>query len=355
MTSFLYAAPLLKQGKGTGLTSTVLRNPPQWKNVDQFNAEYALMHDRHLIRKHFSVKLSPLTPENGADVGLSMMLTNYLMWESVGRHKLALSERMPRAMLFRWLYSHFFKLCLPFPRPTSDFTLVYAPLNMTTFMRLLDLVAELGYPAHWISSIVSAVASGEITTAARAPRKYVLTPAAIDRTHESRTISVRPWTDEFTTLATMWRGVWPGCPLVLTKELLPPLGSIGEYAIRFPDFAATDLGFPHFALVFWDRPKYGDPPRNLRPVLFDDEKGDLTSLARDIRTDGVQILSTFTWVGKTNTAGFWLRSDVVDRMCADGWVVYIWRVDAWVSLTGGMPLDGAITRKGFYDAGVTLP
>lgn len=353
-TSFLYAAPLLNQGKGTGLTSNVLRNPPQWKNIDQFIAEYLLMHDRHLIQKYFSVKLSSLTPENDSILQLSMVMSDYHMWESVGRRKLALPERVPRAMLFRWLYSQFFKLCLPFHHPTSDIMLVYAPLNMTTFMRLLDLVAELGYPAHWISSIVSAVASGEIATTARAPRKYVLTPGAIDRTHESRTISVRPWADEFTTLATMWRGVWPGCTLVLTKESLPPLGSIGEYSIRFPDFTATDLGFPHFMLVFWNRPKYGDPPRNLRAVLLDDEKGNLTSPARAIRADGVKILSTFTWTRKTNTVGFWLRSEVVDRMSADGWVVYIWRVDAWVSLTGGMPLDGAITRKGSYDTGVPL-
>ncbi|KAI8623945.1 hypothetical protein F5Y19DRAFT_481085 [Xylariaceae sp. FL1651] len=353
LASFLYAAPLLKQGKGTGLTSNVLRNPPQWKNVGQFNAEYLLMHDRLLIQKHCSVKLTPLMPAATFDF---LIMSEYHMWQSVGRRKLAFYERMPREMLFRWPYSHFLKLCLPFPRPTFDMSLVYAPLNMTVFMRLLDLVAELGYPGHWISSIVSAVASGEITTTARAPRKYVLKPGAIDQTYDPRTISVRPWVDEFTTLAAMWRGAWPSCTLVLMKESLPPLGSIGEYSIRFPDITGKDLGFPHFAPVLWNRRKYGDPPRNLYRLLLDDgEKGDLTSSARAIRADDVKAPSTFTWTRKTSTAGFWLRSDAVDEMSANGWVVYIWRVDVWVSLTGGISHDGAITRKGSFGTGLTIP
>ncbi|KAI1288840.1 hypothetical protein F5Y03DRAFT_401508 [Xylaria venustula] len=75
LTSFMYAVPLLKQGNGTGLTSNVLRNPPQWKSIDQFNAEYLLMHDRDLIRKHFAVKLSSLSQEGGISglIELKMM------------------------------------------------------------------------------------------------------------------------------------------------------------------------------------------------------------------------------------------------------------------------------------------
>ncbi|KAI0972462.1 hypothetical protein F4678DRAFT_61104 [Xylaria arbuscula] len=195
LTSFMYAVPLLKQGNGTGLTSNVLRNPPRWKSIDQFNAEYLLMHDRDLIRKHFAVKLSPLTQEGGSSVFIaiaSMTMSDYRMWESVGQRKLVFTERLPREKLFYWLYSFFFKLCLPFPRSVPHFTLVYAPLNMTVFMRLLGLVAELGYPSHWISSIVSAVASGEITTTTRTPTKYVLTTPRRSACGRGPTSS-RPW------------------------------------------------------------------------------------------------------------------------------------------------------------------
>ncbi|KAI1269157.1 hypothetical protein F5Y18DRAFT_178241 [Xylariaceae sp. FL1019] len=357
LTSFLYAAPLLRQGNGTGLTSNVLRNPPHWKNVNQFNAEYLLMHDKELIRKHFALKLSNLTPKEEDDAGAQLpyyiVMMDYKMWESTGRSKLTLAERLPRGALFRWLYGHFFKLCLPFPRPRSDYKLVYAPLNMTAFMRLLDLAIELGYPTHWISSIISAIASGELTTTARAPRKYVLTPGAIDRVHESRTMSVQPWTDEFTTLAAMWRYAWPDGTAVLAKDTLPSLGDICQYSIQFPPFSALDLNYPHFALLFWNQPKYGSPPRDLRPILLDDENGDLTPSTRAIRANGVKMLSTFTWVRKTNTAGFWLRSDVIDKISTEGWFVYIWRIDVWGRLTEGIPIAEAVNRKGFYDTVTT--
>ncbi|KAJ3576915.1 hypothetical protein NPX13_g3553 [Xylaria arbuscula] len=122
----------------------------------------------------------------------------------------------------------------------------------------------------------------------------VLTPGAIARTHDSRKICVRPWADEFTSLAAMWRGVWPDGTLVLTRNLLPPLSGISEHSIQFTDFTADNLSYPHFALVFWNQRKYGDPPRNLRPVLLDDEKGDTTSSACAIRANGVKVLSTFS-------------------------------------------------------------
>ncbi|KAI0197972.1 hypothetical protein F4808DRAFT_473096 [Astrocystis sublimbata] len=349
LTSFMYAVPLLKQGTGTGLTANVLRNPPRWKGVDQFNAEHLLMHDRDLIKRHFALKFSRLTPEflpQDMFSSMSLTMTDYKMWESVGWRPLALTERMSRENLFRWLYSHFLKLCLPFPRAVPDFTLVYAPLNMTAFMRLLGLVVELGYPSHWISALVSAIASGEITTTARAPRKYVMTSGAVDRTHDAKTICVRAWADEFTTLAAMWRGVWPAGTLVLARDLLPSPSRISEYSIRFPDFAGHDLNYPHFALVFWNQRRYGEPVRNnLRPILLDDEKGVTTEIARLIRADGVKVVSTFSWARKTNTAAFWLGKDAVDEMTANGWFVYIWRVDTWGRLTVGTPLDGAITCK----------
>ena len=309
------------------------------------------MHNRDLIQKHFAVKISPLTPDGGIDdLSLMVPMLDYKMWESVGRKKLLLTERLPREKLFHWLYSLFLKLCLPFPRSVPDFTLVYAPLNMAAFMRMLDLIAELGYSLHWISIIVYAVASGEIHTTARAPRKAVLTPGSVDRTRDLRTMCIRPWADEFTSLAAMWRGVWPIGTLVLARDLLPLLGDISEHSIQFVDFTSEDLSYPHLALVFWNKRKYGDPPRNLRPILLDDEKGDTTSSARAIRADGAKVVSTFSWVRKMNTASFLFRNDVVDQISADGWLVYIWRIDTWGRLTAGMPVDGAITRKACFDS-----
>ncbi|KAI0010631.1 hypothetical protein F4779DRAFT_577027 [Xylariaceae sp. FL0662B] len=353
LTSFLYGAPLLKQGTGSGLTSCVLRNPPQWKNHDHFNAEHLLMYDRSLIQKHFSLKLVKETPQLPFAMPFDFPMLAYHRWERCESPNYTVEQLMPRPSLSNWLFSHFLKLCLPFPRPQSGYTLVYAPLNMSVFLRLLDRMAELRYPGHWLSDIVTSLAAGEIITTARAPRKYVLTPAAVDKVYASRTINVKPWAAEFTTLTTMWRGLLP-FGLMAPSKLLPPPETIAEYAITFPPIIDADLNFPHFMMVFWNARKYGEPPRNLRPLLLDDEDGDATTSAQKIRADGVRVLTTFTWVTKTNTATFWLRSDVVDAMVGEDWEVYIWRVDSWVRLTGDLSLRSAISRKRTWNEWMAL-
>ncbi|KAI1076526.1 hypothetical protein F5B20DRAFT_555437 [Whalleya microplaca] len=345
LTSFLYAAPVLKQGvAGSGLTSCVLRNPPQWKSHHHFNAEHLLMHDPSLIQKHFSVTLANPPPRDPFPMPFDFPMWSYLRWERCQSKEYPLEQLMTRSGLSSWLFAHFLKICLPFPRPQAGWTLVYAPLNMTVFMRLLIRMAEVGYPAHWLSGVVRSLAAGEITTTARAPRKYVMTPAALDKVHPSRTINVKPWIAEFTTLATIWRGLLP-FGLVAPSKLLPAPETIAEYSITFPPIISPDLSYPHFMMVFWNNRKYDEPPKNLRPILLDDEKGDTTTSAQKIRSDGVKVLTTFSWVTKTSTATFWLSSNVIDSMLKEDWKVYIWRVDSWVRLTSGLSLQTVISRK----------
>ncbi|KAI1288841.1 hypothetical protein F5Y03DRAFT_77910 [Xylaria venustula] len=219
---------------------------------------------------------------------------------------------------------------------------------MTAFMRLLGLVAELGYPSHWISSLVSVIASGEITTTALAPRKYVLTPAAIDLTNASTTICVRPWADEFTTLVAMWRGVWPAGTLVLATDLLPPLGDVSEYSIQFPDFTAPELKFlnPREGRQDFDAVSTDGASRWCRITLLVVEEHQ-SQVARQAPILAL-IPEHEREVRKTNTARFWPWGDVVDNILADGWYVCIWRIDTWARVIAGMPFGGAITRKASF-------
>ncbi|OTA65118.1 hypothetical protein K449DRAFT_431706 [Hypoxylon sp. EC38] len=63
-----------------------------------------------------------------------------------------------------------------------------------------------------------------------------------------------------------------------------------------------------------------NPPEPKLPLLLDDERGDKTTSARNIRAGGVNILST---ASEPYTATFWLRSDVVDLMVRKEWNAYI--------------------------------
>ncbi|KAI1499416.1 hypothetical protein F5X99DRAFT_389871 [Biscogniauxia marginata] len=348
LSSFLYAAPLLKEGTGTGLKSCVLRNTPQWNSTENFNAEHLLMYDHDLLLKHFSVKLAKSSLEKvlpGFErfiMPLDFPLVSYTTWERRHDEDPTVEQLLNRASLERWLHAHFLKLCLPFPRPHFSDVLVYAPLNMTASIRILVHAASL-YPRHWIFSIIAGLSTGSISTTARAPRKYILNRVVVDKVHEPRTISIQPWTAEFTTLVTMW-SIADRLGLVAPRKLLPAPGSIRQYSVTFPPFRAADLSVPHFAMVFWNTQKYGEPPERLRTLLLDDEKGDTTTSAAKIRADGTVVLSTLGWVSETYTASFWLRSDTAEAMARDRWTVYIWRIDSWTRLTKGLPLREALVR-----------
>ncbi|KAI1453780.1 hypothetical protein F4805DRAFT_478149 [Annulohypoxylon moriforme] len=325
LTSFLYATPLLKQGTGTGLMS-----------IENFNAEYLLMHDPATIRKHFSVELAEVELEEGPAPYLE--LKRYHRWERQRNYIIPLEQLMPKAGLFKWLHAHFLKICLPYYRNDDR---VYAPLNMTTFMRLLVCMAELGYPGHWLSDIVKSLGNGEINTTARVPRKYALNTYVVDEVHTLRTMCVRPWRAEFTTLATQWRGLFPFAAVV-PSGILPFLEIVTEYSIKIPFVGADYLDQPHFMLVFWNQKKYGAPVGNVYRLLLDDENGDKTTSAQKIRSDGINILSTFKWVSDEETATFWLKSDVVNLMLKEDW-----------TYTPGQPLRQHLSRKRTWKECVT--
>ncbi|KAK8044163.1 hypothetical protein PG993_004187 [Apiospora rasikravindrae] len=336
LTSFLYGAPVLASGNGTSLTSCVLRNPPRWNSISQFLSEYLLMHDRDLIKTHFRLKLSRTTPEEHKGMMNMFPLLSYCKWERVGATPppatLSFEELMPRAMLTRWLHAHFLEICLPHPRgyeyePNAGGpnALVYAPLNLTIFMRLLVHVAELGYPAHWLSAIVNGLLNGEITTTARAPREPVLRPQDIDKVYPARKISVEPWRMEFSALVSLWQPVLP-FGLVTSSSLATssplPIHEIDEISVKLPpdtDYQAEY--YPHYMLVFWNQEKLDTPLSLLRPLLLDDEEGDKTTSARKARREVVRAVTTFRWSAKTKTATFWLHRKAMAEMVEGDWLL----------------------------------
>ena len=75
---------------------------------------------------------------------------------------------MPKAKLQTWLYRLFLKTALPVDKyMITDWELIYSPLNLTYFFRLCAHLHSIGYPAHWLSEVVSNLLSGTITTTAR--------------------------------------------------------------------------------------------------------------------------------------------------------------------------------------------
>lgn len=72
--------------------------------------------------------------------------------------------------------------------------------------------------------------------------------------------------------------------------------------------------------------------------MLDDEHGDRSKAVKSMREFEVHLPTTFKWLQKTNTATFWLRSDVVETMQEEGWKAYIWRLDTWERVTAGVSI-----------------
>lgn len=343
LTSFLYGSPLLEQGQGTGLTSCVLRNPPRWKTIDQFLAEYLHMYDRKLIRSHFHLQLSLDTPEGGNSfMGPPFPLMDYLLWEGIESRKMTFEQLMPKPKLTHWLHAIFLKLCLPYPRPKHDFTLVYAPLNLTVLLRVLVHVSELGYPAHWLSALLTALLEGEIVTTARAPRRLVLRPEDVDAVYQSRKTCTKPWALELATLVSLWQGVLP-FGLIAPTHLIPQPRDVVEHTITFPPFSMKELHVPHFMLVFYDEVKFGKPPKQLRSLLLDDEAG-ADGLASE-RAGAVHVLTTFRWTARDLSVTFWMHKKAFEEMVSENWRLYLWRTDSWERVSDGLELQKAEVWK----------
>ncbi|KAJ0329692.1 hypothetical protein COL922a_012788 [Colletotrichum nupharicola] len=152
LAAFLTGGPLLRQDRPSNLRFNNLLNPPMFKSHDQFLAEYVLMHDAKQVESNFGVtrEKNPNPPEVDEAALLQMFggnkfaIEDYFIWAKSST-KTTLSKRlMSRSALERSLYLHLLKICLPYPRPKLSDRPVHAPLNLTTFLRIVGHMHDVG-------------------------------------------------------------------------------------------------------------------------------------------------------------------------------------------------------------------
>lgn len=310
------------------------------------------MHDKRQIADHFGAELYDhyegdlQLPSNEFYMG-----QQYWAWRRVSNNTenapLPPGKQLTRARLEKWLYGFFLKISLPAVRNPDHSAAIYSPLNLTAWFRLVAHLHDKGYPAHWLATVLENLSSGTIKTTARAPTKEDLNAQDVDKAWPLRQMSVAPWLGEFTTLLSIWRRLIP-FGFVTSKDAAPPLKDICLYSLSFPDFAVPGnvrLRVPHFTLVFYHTADFGVAPRNLREMLLDDESGDGSSRAGEIRKGGVHVVSTFTWDTDTRTAKFWMRADLADRLVAPTeWTASVWRTDDWSVQVAEVPVAGRLVK-----------
>ncbi|KAK4185855.1 tetratricopeptide [Podospora australis] len=339
----------------SNLRFTVLLNPPMFEDHADFQSKYFLMHQDKQLTDHFALKRRPRddgAPDDGSDpfsmmMGMMGMMgmpggatgfvtEGYIVWDQVPARKLLPKQGLlPRAHL-------------------------YSPLNLAAFMRLVAHLSSIGYPSHWLSAVLEALCSGEITTTARAPRQVTADKFDVDDPHPATKMTVAPWRADFTTTLGVWSRLLP-FGFVVPPASIPGPDEVGEYSVTFPPLRADAddyLRSPHFVLVFWDSRKGGASKAGrkgiLRKILLNDETGFQMKEAAEKRKTGIHVFSSLHYDSDTETARWWCHMDAMKSLIDDVYSeceVFIWRADSWEQVTEGVAANTGVSFLGPWTRG----
>ena len=127
-----------------------------------FLKEIGLEHIKNLDLE--TIRSKDLRSLSTVDLDDAGSLAKYLQWSFTSHEPLAFSELLPRPKLNSWLFTIFFKIAIPVNRKSQDWhhTLIYAPLNLTIFFRLLIHLHQVGYPSHWLSDVLVQILENQV-------------------------------------------------------------------------------------------------------------------------------------------------------------------------------------------------
>lgn len=366
MNAALYAQPLLRDDKAavSNLQFTVLLNPPEFKNHEHFQSEYLLLHDMKQIQDHFAMKrlanyhgtretasskesmLQSMRLKYPDMESMDFVVEGYIVWgrcHPVHKKLRRGSGLLPRPALEKWLYAFFLKICVPYIRPKISGSPVHSPWNLTALLRLVAHLGDIGYPAHWLSAVLSSICSGSITTTARPPKRLVTSPSDVDAASPPLKIVTSPWAVELSTLVSIWSKLFPFGLVTPQPGTLVSPSEITEFSVTFPSINRdTQLRNPQFVLLFWQTALKGQPSQGaeLHDLLSGDDE-------EDLKRDSIHIITTakFNEDG-TSGATFWCRSDVVQQLQKEGgWEVFFLRTDSWTLASPGVKVENSVTMK----------
>ncbi|CAN9204036.1 unnamed protein product [Alternaria alternata] len=290
--TYIHVLPLLKDKPSAFALANSCRNEAAIPSVEAFNSEYTTVHADRDLANFLGAKIISLNKID--DI---ILRTGDLSLRSEVEH---------------WLYAMFLKLVLP-ASVSEMSSYIYAPLNVTIFFRLIVRLHELGYPAHWLSEVISAILSNQVHTEARFPSTSPLTVEESGRKHSCMHIDIAPFIPEFSALTAMWMYELPfGIAVPLS---IPKLLSIKRYTVRFTDFTHLEKNYqpsiPALTILFTQfdaRLAAMDvatrmPDFTLRKALMAGDQGYQDDVFVKLRQKSV-VITTWTWDREEKTAGF---------------------------------------------------
>ncbi|CAN9240073.1 unnamed protein product [Alternaria alternata] len=350
--TYIHVLPLLKDKPSAFALANDCRNEAAFPSVEAFNSEYTTVHADRDLANFLGAKIISL---NKID-DILLRIVEGIKYPMILYHayQRTQGDLSLRSEVEHWLYAMFLKLVLP-ASVSEMSSYIYAPLNVTIFFRLIVRLHELGYPAHWLSEVISAILSNQVHTEARFPSTSPLTVEESGRKHSCMHIDIAPFIPEFSALTAMWMYELPfGIAAPLS---IPKLSSIKRYTIRFTDFTHLEKNYqpsiPALTILFTQfdaRLAAMDvatrmPDFTLRKALMAGDQGYQDDVFVKLRQKSV-VITTWTWDREKKTAGFWFDAAMMDRMLAERpvWSVNILRMDYWTEAAVTDVLNLVVSR-----------
>ena len=268
-----------------------------------------------------------------------LRLRGYVDWMVPVRAPWKYDFLLPREALAKWLYAFFLKTALPVDRSQmAESNLVYSPLNLTMFLRLLMRLWQLAYPAHWLATVLANIIGNTVVTSARYPKSVPLAIDEVQKVHPLRKISTAPFTAELSTLTAIFQ---PAVPFGIISSSVARVDAIHECVLDLSKLRVQYrwIYSPSIAIVFFNQPALvAATDRVPSPYsmfqwrsLFDDDGNGRAGKIQNLRDGNLALWSTFEWNKKRQEVKVWMRDDFTDKLMQDPrWCVGLLRTDNWI-------------------------
>eukprot|EP01113_Clastostelium_recurvatum_P030106 TRINITY_DN3648_c0_g3_i2.p1 TRINITY_DN3648_c0_g3~~TRINITY_DN3648_c0_g3_i2.p1 ORF type:complete len:1023 (+),score=197.58 TRINITY_DN3648_c0_g3_i2:481-3549(+) len=302
---FLYVTPLLKSLPSSFTSFNVLLNTTKWSDYTSHIYEYTLLPTLDLSRRIF-----------GARYICGHLMTDEPRWGlaptlPIPRHDLfsvdALTSYLMRLFLF---------LTLPVDQVPNQHSRINYPLNMLSFVATLHRLVAVGYPPHWISSVLAQLLSGSISTRARPP---MLDNKNLDLAPTPTAICTLPFLPDLELALSVYKPILSfGLPFPIL-----PISSYTKYSITIPGYFSLPFfitQIPVMALYFMHP---DEDPRHLSKLRYRIQTARLR----------VYLTSIIEWDEPSQTACFWMTKKRHASMLAERWSVVVVRLDLYAPVS----------------------
>ncbi|EFA80371.1 hypothetical protein PPL_07205 [Heterostelium album PN500] len=316
----------LKREQHCSVAFNSLLNPGLFRSLDEVLNTYLLIPSKELLAKHIGVE--------------HRFGDQWSTYQHYGYSQAAtsLDNLLSRDELTAWLTKLFISIALPAPNPPMQACMVNAPNNISVFFCLVKRLVDIGYPRHWLQSIIEQIASGFVNSSSTSihPKRVI---AVTNTTETARRFSLCALQLEFTNQAALWL---EHCGFRISSPVLPLASSIQRWTLplTFTDHGRGNNESPSLMVVI-EYPSISESQRMKKHNPFKPEMDEKYryQIALLPTKEIAQILSVIEFSQEKSTVSFWLSLKDMDHLINKNCVLSVFRKDHWKAISAPIVLS----------------